>query len=88
MRIIALSLLYAFLSTPATLENGRCSACVRWHVTSTVTMSSDGMSCKLKYCGAGYYTENGTYVSASPCNTCTATGWCSRGHQVTQMFKM
>src|ERR1019366_8585102 len=32
--------LVAFWNTPATLDNGKCSACGRWHVTSTVVMAA------------------------------------------------
>ena len=73
--------LVAFWNTPVTLDNGKCSACGRWHVTSTVVMAAIS-SCTAMYCGSGYYDEQGAFHAPTPCNTCTQYGQCSRGHRL------
>ena len=51
-------------------EGGKCSACGRWHVTSTVVMAAIS-NCTAMYCGSGYYDEQGAFHAPTPCNTCT-----------------
>ena len=84
---IAVAVLSAFLSDVGMLDAGRCGACKRWGVTSTVTMEATG-ACTAMFCGSGHYDENGKFQPAKPCNTCTFGGRCSRGHQVIYVVKM
>lgn len=82
----AILLFLALMLAPATLDNGQCSTCKRFHVESKVTMS-EMMSCTLLYCGGGetVYDEKGRVVpqpERKPCNTCTQYGRCGRGHSV------
>jgi hypothetical protein len=57
--------LVAFWNTPAPLDNFKCSACGRWHVTSTVVMAAIS-SCTAMYCGSGYYDEQGAFHAPTP----------------------
>jgi hypothetical protein len=73
-----LFVLVAFWNTPATLDNGKCSACGRWHVTSTVVMAAIS-SCTAMYCGSGYYDEQGAFHALQHVHAVWA---CSRGHRL------
>jgi hypothetical protein len=76
--ILVLSLLW---SQPAYLENGKCSVCHRFGVTSTVTVNMT-VTCTLMACSPSYYDTTGKYVYVPDCNTCSAAMRCSRGHAV------
>jgi hypothetical protein len=83
MKIYGLLVFVAFLYTPAKLENGRCSACVHWGVTSIVKM--DGMaSCTAMASPSPYYDEQGKLHIPPDPNVCTWVGHCSRGHVVVE----
>jgi len=70
-----------FWLTPATLQDGKCTACMRYGVKSTVWATS-GTLCTLMGCSPGYYDENGKWVPPDRCNTCTTSYRCSRGHRM------
>ena len=77
----------AFLLTPATLHDGKCTACEKFHVKSTVTMSLYGSS-TLMVCLPKYtYDEDGKPAPIEPCNTITVEGRCSRGHHIVVQTK-
>ena len=65
--------LVAFWNTPVTLDNGKCSACGRWHVTSTVVMAAIS-SCTAMYCGSGYYDDQGAFHALRPATRARSTG--------------
>ena len=65
--------LVAFWNTPATLDNGKCSACGRRHVISTVVMAAVS-SCTAMYCGSGYYAEQGAFHAPRPATRARSTG--------------
>jgi hypothetical protein len=65
--------LVAFWNTPATLDNGKCSACGRWHVTSTVVMAAISC-CTAMYCGSGYYDDQGAFHALRPATRARSTG--------------
>ena len=85
MLTLALSLLL-FLSSPASLEDGRCSHCKRMGWKSTVAGATLGR-CTLLGCGGGYYDENGQFHPPTPCNVCSAETQCSNGHRVIIVWK-
>ena len=82
------ALLFAMLTwfQPGPLEEGRCSQCKRFGMTSTVTMEPFG-TCTLMGCDPGHYDETGKFIPGVPCNSCYSHGRCSRGHYVYSSWK-
>ncbi len=83
---LLLAVYIAFISTPATLHEGRCSACERWKVQSEVRMEMWITSTAMA-CGPGRYLKDGGYIPPVPCNTATQYGKCSNGHTVVTSWK-
>ena len=71
----------------ATLHDGKCSVCERFHMISRVYMNGY-LECTLMACAQGHYDKKGNFVQPLPCNTCSTYGRCTNGHRVVISTKL